>query len=93
MAIVTVREMPTRTLDALKMRASVNHRSLNGEILSIFEYAVSGSSEFDFIRENRAKRQGEALKAVFGQWEDDRNEAEIVRDIEGARTKGRRVVL
>ena len=55
MATVTVREMPTRTLDALKIRASVNHRSLNGEILCIFEYAVSGSSEFDFIRENRAK--------------------------------------
>ena len=38
MAAVTVREMPARTLDALKMRASVNHRSLNGEILCIFEH-------------------------------------------------------
>ena len=93
MSCLTVRDLPPRTLYSLKTRAKSNHRSLNGEILSIFEYAVSGSSEFDFIRENRAKRQGEALKAVFGKWEDDRNEAVIVRDIEGARTKGRRVVL
>ena len=93
MATVTVRELPTKTLDALKMRASVNHRSLNGEILCIFEYAVSGSSEFDYIRENRARLQRQALNAVFGKWEDDRSEEEIVRDIEGSRTKGRRVVL
>ena len=93
MATVTVRELPAKTLDALKMRASVNHRSLNGEILSIFDYVVSGASEFDFIRENRARRQGEALKAVFGKWEDDRSEAEIVKEIEGSRTKGREVSL
>ena len=93
MATVTVRELPAKTLDALKLRASVNHRSLNGEILCIFDYAVSGASEFDFIRENRARRQRQALKAVFGKWEDDRSEADIVKEIEGARTKGREVSL
>ena len=93
MATVTVRELPTKTLDALKMRASVNHRSLNGEILCIFDYAVSGSSEFDYIRENRARRQREALNAVFGKWEDDRSEADIVKEIEESRTKGREVLL
>lgn len=93
MATVTVRELPTKTLDALKMRASVNHRSLNGEILCIFDYAVSGSSEFDYIRENRARRQKQALTAVFGKWDDDRSEAEIVKEIEGSRTRGREVVL
>ena len=93
MATVTVRELPTKTLDALKMRARVNPRSLNGEILCIFDYAVSGSSEFDYIRENRARRQKQALKAVFGKWDDDRSEAEIVKEIEGSRTRGREVVL
>lgn len=93
MATVTVRELPAKTLDALKMRANFNHRSLNGEILSIFDYVVSGASEFDFIHENRARRQGEVLKAVFGKWEDDRSEAEIVKEIEASRTKGREVSL
>ena len=77
MATVTVRDLPPKTLDALKMRASVNHRSLNGEILCIFDYAVSGASEFDFIRENRSRQQEQTLKAVFGKWEDDRSEPEI----------------
>ena len=93
MATLTVREMPSRTLDALKKRANVNHRSLNGEVLSIFEYVVSGASEFDFIRENRARNQKRALEAVFGKWEDDRSEAEIIHEIEGMRTKGREVAL
>ncbi|MCR5751224.1 MAG: Arc family DNA-binding protein [Kiritimatiellae bacterium] len=93
MATVTVRELSARTLDALKMRASANHRSLNGEILCIFDYAVSGSSEFDFIRENRARSQRDALKAVFGRWDDDRSEDEIVREVENSRTKGREVIL
>ncbi len=75
------------------MRASANHRSLNGEILCIFDYAVSGSSEFDFIRENRARSQRDALKAVFGRWDDDRSEDEIVREVENSRTKGREVIL
>ena len=56
--------------------------------VTVREKPVAGSSEFDFIRENRVWRQGAALKAVFGKWEDDRSEAEIVSEIEGARTKG-----
>ncbi|MBO7687599.1 MAG: Arc family DNA-binding protein [Kiritimatiellae bacterium] len=33
MACVTIRDLPSRTLGALKRRAEVNNRSLNGEIL------------------------------------------------------------
>ena len=35
MPTVTIRDLPKQTLDALKQRASANHRSLNGEILCI----------------------------------------------------------
>ncbi len=93
MPTVTVRDLPKETLDALKLRASANHRSLNGEILCIFDYAVSARSEFDFVRETRARRQREALKRVFGKWEDERSTEEIVKGIESARTKGREVSL
>jgi len=93
MPTVTVRDLPKETLDALKLRASANHRSLNGEILCIFDYAVSARSEFDFVRETRARRQREALKRVFGKWEDERSTEEIIKDIESARTKGREVSL
>ena len=93
MPTVTIRDLPKETLDALKLRASANHRSLNGEILCIFDYAVSAKSEFDIIRENRAQKQREALKRIFGKWEDDRSTEEIIRDIESSRTKGREVSL
>ena len=93
MPTVTIRDLPAETLDALKRRATANHRSLNGEILCIFDYAVSARSEFDFVRENRARRQREALDRVFGKWEDNRSTEEIVRDIESSRTKGREVSL
>ena len=75
----------------MKTRAGINHRSLNGEILYIFDAVVSGLSEFDFIRESRAKKQRAALAQVFGKWEDDRGTDTIIRDIEGARTLGREV--
>ena len=91
MACVTIRDLPARTLDALKTRAGINHRSLNGEILYIFDAVVLGLSEFDFIRENRTKRQRAALSKVFGKWEDDRDADAIIKDIESARTPGREV--
>ncbi len=91
MAYVTVRDVPARTLGALKKRADMNRRSLNGEILYIFDRVVSGLSEFDVIREARAKRQRAALRAIAGKWEDDRSAEEIIAEIEGARTPGREV--
>ena len=44
----------------------MNRRSLNGEMLYILDYVVSGRSEFDMIRENRIAKQKEAFRAVFG---------------------------
>ena len=45
MASLTVCDLPERTISALKRRAARNHRSLNGEILSIFSHIVS----FNFL--------------------------------------------
>ena len=91
MACVTVRDLPAKTLRALKKRAGMNRRSLNGEILYIFDRVVSGMSEFDIIRETRAAKQRAALRSVAGRWEDNRSAAEIIAEIEGARTPGREV--
>ena len=91
MACVTVRDLPAKTLSALKRRAGMHRRSLNGEILYIFDRVISGMSEFDIIRETRAAKQRAALRSVVGCWEDDRSAAEIVAEIEGARTPGREV--
>ncbi len=42
--------------------------------------------------EGRAKRRA-ALQALSGSWKDARSTQEIIRDIEGHRTRGRAVVL
>ena len=93
MASLTIRDLPERTLDSLKLRADMNRRSLNGEMLYILDYVVSGRSEFDMIRENRIAKQKEAFRAVFGKWQDSRSSEAIIAEIEGARTAGRKVEL
>ena len=42
MPALTVRNIPDETMDGLHRRAKNAHRSLNGEILLIFEDAVDG---------------------------------------------------
>ena len=44
MASLTIRDLPERTLDSFKLRADMNRRSLNGEMLYILDYVVSGCS-------------------------------------------------
>ena len=91
MACLTIRDLPERTLGELRKRAGINHRSLNGEILYIIDRVVDGIDEYAAIRENRAARQRAALRKIAGQWEDGRDTAAIIADIEGTRTKGREV--
>ncbi|MBQ6926231.1 MAG: type II toxin-antitoxin system RelB/DinJ family antitoxin [Kiritimatiellae bacterium] len=49
--------------------------------------------ESQAFAENRARKQREALKRIFGKWKDDRTTEEIIRDIESSRTEGREVSL
>ena len=97
MAALTVRELPEKTLITLKNRAVRNHRSLNGEILHLFDYIASFGPQFEFSvtkpESPDVTRQRESVLALAGQWEDDRSDAEIIADIEGSRTLGREVEL
>lgn len=43
--------------------------------------------------DEKVARQKAALKALAGSWKDDRTTAEIIKDIESHRTKGRKVEL
>ena len=97
MAALTIRELPPKTLSSLKSRASLNHRSLNGEILSILDYVVSFGIRFEFTATPPAdpsvEKQKQAILALAGTWEDDRSDEEIIADIESSRTLGREVSL
>ncbi len=97
MPALTVRNIPDETMDGLHRRAKRAHRSLNGEILLIFEDAVGGiASPVSRTQEHAhvsATDRKKRLKALAGSWEDSRSADEIIADIVSARTRGREVSL
>ena len=97
MPALTVRNIPNETMDGLHHRAKRARRSLNGEILLIFEDAVEGiDSAVPQIQERKtssAPDRKSCLKALAGSWKDSRSADEIIADIVSARTMGREVSL
>jgi len=97
MSALTVRELPEKTIRTLKARAAYNHRSLNGEILYLFDYIASFGDNFSFTisrpEDPSVANRRAAVLALAGQWKDDRSDEDIIKDIENARTFGREVEL
>ena len=97
MSALTIRDLPENTIRTLKARASYNHRSLNGEILYLFDYIASFGEKFSFTisrpEDPSVARRRDAVRALAGQWKDDRTDEDIIQDIESARTFGREVEL
>jgi len=97
MASLTVRDLSEQTVSTLKRRAVRNHRSLNGEILSIFAYVVSFNDGFEFPlhpgNSDSLKRTNDPIMELAGKWEDSRPIEATISDIEEARTFGREVAL
>jgi len=90
---LTIRDLPEADLAILKSRASRNKRSLNGEILYVLGYVSSFGSAYEFPASPTSGSQQERVLSLFGKWKDSRGEAEIIADIEGARSLGREVSL
>ena len=94
---LTVRDLSERTLSTLKDRARSNRRSLNGEILYIFdwvvEHGVSDAIPTAGMIDPAVARQKAACEQLIGSWDDDRSAEEIIADITSNRTMGREVSL
>ena len=97
MPCLTVRDLPPRTLSSLKTRAKSNHRSLNGEILFIFEWVVDHGMETPppvaGMADPLVARQKSEMESLIGTWGDKRATEEIANEIYAARTLGREVAL
>lgn len=97
MPCLTVRDLSSQTLTALKTRAKSNHRSLNGEILFIFEWVADHSLETPPSTEETADpvvvRQKNEMETLIGTGGDERTADEIIDDIYCNRTLGREVSL
>ncbi len=97
MSCLTVRDLSPQTLSSLKMRAKSNHRSLNGEILFIFEWVVDHGMKMpppvEGMMDPVVARQKNEMESLIGTWGDKRTTGEISTDIYAARTLGREVGL
>ena len=97
MSCLTVRDLSPKTLSSLKTRAKSNHRSLNGEILFIFEWVVDHGMKIpppvEGMMDPIVARQKNEMESLIGTWGDKRTTEEISNDIYAARTLGREVVL
>lgn len=97
MPCLTVRDLPPRTLSSLKTRAKSNHRSLNGEILFIFDWVVDHGTKMPppvaGMMDPATARQKSEMESLIGTWGDRRTTEEIVNDIYSTRTQGREVDL
>ncbi|MGA2545214.1 MAG: hypothetical protein ABSF43_01595 [Rectinemataceae bacterium] len=92
MASITVRNIPDRVLERLRVLSEGEKRSLNNEILVILEKGLAENP-----REATSRIGGKTrlalLEGVLGTWKDDRSTEEIVEDIYASRTAGREVDL
>ncbi len=84
-------------MDALHRRAKSARRSLNGEILMLFEAFVQNAPmSVTTIQKSSASSSPDKaarLRALAGSWKDSRSADDIIADIVRSRTMGREVAL
>ena len=82
MANLTLRKLPESTLA--------------GELLAIIDFVVAHPEKVsvdDYLWTDPVAAQKRDILAAAGAWRDSRTEAEVIKDIESHRTKGREVSL
>ena len=95
MANFTVRNIPDQLLNKIRLLSIIEKRSLNSEILMVLEKGVSKESDSVKYVKNQFSNdtQIKLWQNLCGRWKDSRSTAEIISDIIGNRSQGRRVDL
>ena len=97
MPALTIRNISEETMDALHRRAKSARRSLNGEILMLFEAFVQNApTSIKAVQKRPASSSSDKaarLRALAGSWKDSRSADDIIADIVRSRTMGREVAL
>ena len=95
MANLTVRNIPDDLLNKLRILSILEKRSLNSEILMVLEKGVSKESDsVKYIKNQLSKdTQIKLWRNLCGKWKDSRGTSEIIHDIIGSRSQGRKVDL
>ena len=95
MANITVRNISDELLNKLRALSILGKRSLNSEILMVLEKGLSKESLHTKFGTNHPSKstQIKLWRGLCGRWKDSRDTDEIIADIVGSRTKGRKVEL
>ncbi len=95
MANLTVRNIPDELLNKIRLLSIIEKRSVNSEILMVLEKGLSKESDSVNYVKNQLSNdtQIKLWQNLGGRWKDSRSTAEIISDIIGSRSQGRRVDL
>ena len=95
MANLTVRNIPDELLNKIRLLSIIEKRSVNSEILMVLEKGLSKESDsVKYVRNQLSNdTQIKLWKNICGRWKDNRSTAEIISDIIGSRSQGRRIDL
>jgi len=95
MANLTVRNIPDELLNKIRLLSIIEKRSVNSEILMVLEKGLSKESDSVKYVKNQLSNdtQIKLWQTLCGRWKDSRNTDEIISDIIGSRSQGRRIDL
>jgi plasmid stability protein len=95
MANLTVRNIPDELLNKIRLLSIIEKRSVNSEILMVLEKGLSKESDsVNYVRNQLSNdTQIKLWQNLCGRWKDSRSTAEIISDIIGSRSQGRRIDL
>ena len=95
MANITVRNIPDELLNKIRLLSILEKRSVNSEILMVLGKGLSKESDsVKYVRHQLSNdTQIKLWKNICGRWKDSRSTAEIISDIIGSRSQGRRIDL
>lgn len=93
---LTIRDIPSETLNKIKILSKAERRSTNSEILMIIERGLKNYSYENIgINERNISKESqmEIWAMLSGKWEDDRKTETIIDDIYAKRSLGRKIEL
>ena len=95
MANLTVRNIPDELLNKIRLLSIIEKRSVNSEILMVLEKGLAKESDsVKYVRNQLSNdTQIKLWQNLCGRWKDSRSTAEIISDIIGSRSQGRRIDL
>lgn len=91
MPSLTLKNLPTPVLEALRASAESSRRSINQQAIQLLSRALG--LEGGGISPERVAAQVEAWRRLAGRWKSDLSPAQEIAAIRKARTRGRKVDL